>query len=109
MGYRLSEEVYALDGIELEKVPEEELAGMGLGFDPYMNDPYTRLGATPESSALVKAWQLAGLIGGPVAAYHGYKRNKSIGWALVWGLFGGMAPPVTLAIALAQGFGKPKK
>jgi len=42
------------------------------------------------------------------SAYHGYKRNESVGWALVWGLFGAMFPIITPAIALAEGFGKPK-
>ncbi len=40
-------------------------------------------------------------------AYHGYKRNQSVGWALVWGIFGGIVWPVTLTIAFAQGFGQP--
>ena len=43
-----------------------------------------------------------------VSAYHGYKRNDSIGWALVWGFFGGLAPVITPVIAVAQGFSKPK-
>lgn len=42
------------------------------------------------------------------SVYHGYKRNNSIGWALVWGLMGGLFPVVTPVIAMAQGFGKPK-
>ena len=38
--------------------------------------------------------------------YHGYARNHSIGWALVWGL---LVPwPIGIPIALAQGFGEPK-
>jgi hypothetical protein len=42
-----------------------------------------------------------------LSAYHGYKRNDSIGWALWWGFCGGLFPVVTPAIAFAQGFGKP--
>jgi len=43
------------------------------------------------------------------AAYHGYKRNRdSLGWALVWGVMGGVVPPLTLALAVGQGFGEPK-
>lgn len=38
-------------------------------------------------------------------AYHGYKRNNSIGWAIWWGICGGGV--ITPAIAIAQGFGKP--
>jgi hypothetical protein len=43
------------------------------------------------------------------SAYHGYKRNASIGWAVVWFGLGSIFPVVTPVIALAQGFGKPKK
>lgn len=43
-----------------------------------------------------------------VSAYHGYKRNQSIGWALVWGFFGGVFPVIVPVIAVAQGFGKRK-
>ncbi len=43
------------------------------------------------------------------SAYHGYKRNNSVGWAIGWALLGGLFPVITPVIALAQGFGKPKK
>jgi hypothetical protein len=43
------------------------------------------------------------------AGYHGYKRNNSVGWALLWSILGGAAPPITGVIAVAQGFGKKKK
>jgi len=39
-------------------------------------------------------------------AYHGYRRTNSWGWALAWGIGGGLIWPVALAVALAQGFGK---
>lgn len=45
----------------------------------------------------------AGAIGG---AYHGYKRNRSVGWAIWWGLMGALFPIFTIPIAVAQGFGK---
>jgi len=41
-------------------------------------------------------------------AYHGYKRNNSLGWALVWALLGGAVPIIGVPVALAQGFAKPK-
>ena len=41
------------------------------------------------------------------SAFHGYRRNKSVGWALVWAIAGGIAPIVTPVIAVAQGFAKP--
>ena len=43
------------------------------------------------------------------SAYHGYKRNDSIGWALVWGAMGALLPLVTVPVAFAQGFGQPKQ
>lgn len=47
-------------------------------------------------------------IGSLAGAFHGYRRNKSIAWALVWSILGYASPPLTGAIALGQGFGKPK-
>lgn len=41
-------------------------------------------------------------------AYHGYKRTKSAGWALAWAAFGAVMPLIAPAIAVAEGFGKPK-
>jgi hypothetical protein len=42
------------------------------------------------------------------SAYHGYKRNQSIGWALWWGFCGGLFPILTPVLAVAQGYGKAK-
>jgi hypothetical protein len=44
---------------------------------------------------------------GAACAFHGYKRNRSVGWAVAWGLLGGAFPIITPVIAVAQGFGKP--
>jgi hypothetical protein len=63
----------------------------------------------PELGAWTTFWMLAGVVSGGLCAYHGYKRNDSVGWAIVWGLLGGAFPVITPAIALAQGFGKPKQ
>lgn len=56
-------------------------------------------------------WWVAGTASTAALAYHGYRRNNSIGWALVWALFGGLFWPVSVPIALAQGFGvrKPER
>ncbi len=51
---------------------------------------------------------IAAVAGSAAAAFHGYRRNQSIGWALVWALFGGVFPIFTNVVALAQGFGKRK-
>lgn len=56
-------------------------------------------------SRLYTAIEMAGAV---IGTYHGYKRNNSVGWALVWGVLGGMVPIFTIPIALAQGLGKKK-
>lgn len=43
------------------------------------------------------------------SAFHGYRRSRgSVGAAVGWGLLGALFPIITPAVALAQGFGKPK-
>ena len=69
--------------------------------NPYMN-------ADGSMTNLGVAVLLLSTVSAGASAYHGYKRNKSVGWALVWGAFGGAFPIVVPAIALAQGFGKPE-
>lgn len=44
-----------------------------------------------------------------VGAYHGYQRNRSAGWATLWGVFGFLFPLPTLGVAAIQGYGKPKR
>lgn len=51
-------------------------------------------------------WSLLATVAAGASAYHGYKRNDSIGWGVAWGLLGGIAPIITVPIALAQGFGR---
>jgi len=53
-------------------------------------------------------WTLASIAGGAASAYHGYKRNHSVGWAVWWGFWGSLLPVFTPIIAYAQGFGKKK-
>ncbi len=59
----------------------------------------------PEISPTQRAISLAGAAAG---AYHGYKRNNSIGWAIAWAILGGLVPIITVPVSLAQGFGKKK-
>lgn len=40
--------------------------------------------------------------------FHGYRRNNSIIWALIWGACGRFIPLAAVPIALAQGFGQKK-
>ena len=70
--------------------------------------------ATPGSMQALQAgvpwWaRLGQLAGAATGAYHGYKRNKSVGWAVGWGLLGAIAWPITIPVSVAQGYGKPKR
>ncbi|UCC72098.1 MAG: hypothetical protein JSV86_17270 [Gemmatimonadota bacterium] len=53
-------------------------------------------------------WGVLSTVSAAACAYHGYKRNESIGWAVWWFIAGGLFFPITPVIAVAQGFGKPK-
>lgn len=75
---------------------------MGLGDPDGDSSTTERLSQSP-------AYQVLGMVGMGAGAYHGYKRNNSVGWAVVWGLLGSMVPIIVLPVALAQGFGKPKR
>lgn len=47
------------------------------------------------------------LAGSGLGAYHGYRRhNGSVGWAIGWGVLGGLFPIITTGVALAQGYGR---
>lgn len=64
------------------------------------------------SPAVLQTLKVVGIvtstIGAGIGAYHGYARNRSIGWALVWGFLGGAVPVIVVPVALAQGLGEPK-
>lgn len=83
-----------------------------LGADPptaraALSMSFSGLGATDTTiSTLGKVATVAGIASVPLLAYHGYKRNNSVGWALVWRLLASIVWPVSVPIALAQGFGK---
>lgn len=73
--------------------------------------------ATPPTPVAVQAvnavgrgvWSVVGAASVAVSTYHGYRRNNgSVGWAIGWGLLGGIFPIITPAVAVAQGLGKPK-
>jgi len=54
--------------------------------------------------------QLAvGAAGFLLAGYHGYRRNDSYLWGLLWGLGGFTCPVVTIPIAISQGYANPLK
>ena len=54
-------------------------------------------------------WAALSALSAGASGYHGYKRHKkSYAWAALWALLGSAFPVVTPAVALAQGYGKPK-
>lgn len=58
------------------------------------------------NEALYALYGAASLAGTALGAYHGYRRNDSIGWGIWWALMGGAFPWATIPFALAQGFGR---
>lgn len=76
-----------------------------LGLAP--TQPNVTVVQQPQTQSTGSAlWSVLAVVSSAAAAYHGYKRNQSIGWAVAWGLLGGVAPVITPAIAVAQGFGR---
>lgn len=67
------------------------------------------------STAVADLWRptpftyLLSTAGMAMAAYHGYKRNDSVGWALAWGFLGAAFPIITNVIALAEGYAQPAR
>ncbi len=60
------------------------------------------------SSSSKWIWGVAATASMAVSAFHGYRRNQSVGWALWWAFMGATFPVITPVIAVAQGFGKRK-
>lgn len=69
--------------------------------------PTTTTPAAP--SPWVPVIAVVSTVSAVASTYHGYKRNNSVGWALVWGFLGALFPIITPTVAIAEGFGKPKR
>lgn len=54
-------------------------------------------------------WTLLSTASACAGAFHGYRRNQSVGWAVAWGAAGAVFPVITPVIAVAQGFGERAK
>ena len=62
------------------------------------------------SGLVATVYGLLSLAGTATSAYHGARRNHGSVWsAVVWGFFGGVAPLITVPVAAAQGFAKPRE
>ena len=111
--YRPSVIDKAIRAIRIDRPIDHPIERVGKTFMPHMYPHSTLRGTSalgnPEGSAMFYFWTLAGILSVGASAYHGYKRNNSVGWAIAWGLLGGLAPVITPAVAVAQGFGKPKR
>lgn len=59
-------------------------------------------------SGLKTAWAIAATLSVGACAYHGYRRNQSVGWAIGWAAAGAFFPVISVGVALAQGFGERK-
>lgn len=60
------------------------------------------------ASTMNTVYAAASLIGATSGAYHGYKRNQSVGWAIGWFVFGGLLPFLSVPIMFAEGFAERK-
>jgi len=102
-------------GFALPNYIRAEPHGRGTAISTYQARRKTIPFKIPESLAGIEemyahpAMQAAGMVGAVAGAYHGYKRNNSIAWALVWSVLGGSMPFFTIPVSVAQGFGKRKK
>lgn len=63
---------------------------------------------SPAARTVSVGYRVGAAVATPLLVYHGYRRNESIGWAVVWGLIGGGFWVFGVPLALAQGFAKRK-
>lgn len=85
------------------------MAAAGLGqAQPVPTAMQPAQSANAGMSPMGTAFLVAGTAASGALAYHGYRRNNSVGWAVAWFFLGGLFWPVGLGVAMAQGFGKPR-
>jgi hypothetical protein len=94
----------------LNESDRREVAQMAIarGGDAYWIQESLERTAIRSSYKPTKVWGVLATASMAASAYHGYKRNQSIGWAVWWGFMGGLFPVFTPVVAVAQGFGKKK-
>lgn len=71
--------------------------------------PQQEVSVNPARKALMVAYGIAGIAGAAIGAYHGYKRNDSVGWAVAWSFLGSLFPVIVIPVAYAQGIGERKR
>jgi hypothetical protein len=87
-----------------------QMASTAPGAVSYFRDTRTpqRLGDDADASTPVLEQPVVKTALALAYTYHGYKRTGSIAWALAYLLAGKVAPVVTGAVVLAQGYGAKK-
>jgi hypothetical protein len=105
---------FAMMGLGQDEVVEETLVVPTMPSESEVapsevSPPAPVVVATPEPSPWAKVGRVLSIAGAVGGAYHGYKRNQSAGWAFGWLVFGSVMPIFAIPLALAQGFGQPKR
>jgi len=101
--------VDSIYGTSTNPIPWRPMGGIDFGGgkrplrQPLGHTAYHQVGNISESAGKLIGWAAVG-----AGAYHGYRRNQSIGWAIGWAVLAGFFPVITTAVAVAQGFGKRK-
>lgn len=93
--------------------PRWHARGTGKAYEWYQRcEPAGRssrgssVSVTPTHGVFDNASMTLGVAAMGLAAYHGYKRYNSAGWAVAYGILAGISPWITLGVSVAQGFGK---
>lgn len=86
----------------IAKEKKKALGELGQGQDEMQKQQHP-----PLPKGVEYAFMGVSMLSMAASTYHGYKRNKSVGWAIWWGVMGAMFPIITPVIAFAQGYGKP--
>lgn len=73
---------------------------------PLPNNDMMKVHEPAVTAQVAVPWALLSGISMVASTWHGYRRNRTVGWALWWGLMGAMFPIITPTIGLAQGWGK---
>lgn len=85
----------------------DTMPGSGTALQPVPTMSQQEVGRIATTTMLV--WGGIVVASSGASAFHGYRRSRgSVGSAVGWGLLGALFPIITPAVALAQGFGKPK-
>lgn len=108
--YRPPQPPFAPQPIGFQRQPFADPAAYSPEYAQYLGRRGVNgIGATDTGVGVATIiWSALSLGGAVSGAYHGYRRNNSVGWAIGWAILGGLFPVITIPVSLAQGFGQPK-